>query len=327
MEARTAAGAGPGTSRRTAATWAPAGPAGSIVPPPGRRLGAAAQLEEREDPERQDEQLHGHPGEQRPVLARGARRSSSTVRDTRGIESPNRMSAPTAAASRPSSSAAGVQVDGEHHPGSVRPFERPASARQAQPQEQAERVRPPPRGERLHALRGSSVRRRNPRLWSTASSKAWRVSASAPTPASTASVTAPIWNTTSRIGIAKVLHALIHDAEAACRARSRRGRGRGPVLAHELLGLEQLAGDRTRPPRTDARRGRGRRPTRTRVVSPSVSAAAGGVAVHQQRLGLVESGPGTGSASRTRTDPRGRASRNVPLDDQRRPSPRWDRRS
>ena len=45
-----------------------------------------------------------------------------------------------------------------------------------------------------------SLPRENPRLRSTASSNDCRESTSEPTPASTASATAPTWNTTSRIG-------------------------------------------------------------------------------------------------------------------------------
>ena len=167
----------------------------------GRRLRAAPQLDEREDA--------------RPA-ARSVRRARGTAADDppatapvvpparsvrcRGARAASRMSAPIAAVKRPSAVADGFSCTGNSTPGSDGPFVRPARLASPKPIRRPSGNATSAASVACTPCASNSVRREKPRLCSTDSSNACRVSVSAATPASTASVTAPIWNTTSRIG-------------------------------------------------------------------------------------------------------------------------------
>ena len=113
---------------------------GSIVPPPGVSLGASAQLEVREDPERQDEQLHGHPGEQRPVLARGGPPLLQHGAFHERVGEPEQDRGAGGRRQQTEEFGSGVEVDGELHAGELFAVRAAGELRQDQPQEQTQRV-------------------------------------------------------------------------------------------------------------------------------------------------------------------------------------------
>ena len=121
---------------------------------PRLRRRPGPQLEEREHAERQDEQLHRHPREERTVLpGRGPPFLEDRPRHVRDRES-EEDHATDDGGDEPEQLGGGVQADGEAHPREIGSVRGARERRQTHPQEQAERERDDRSEDRLDALGG-----------------------------------------------------------------------------------------------------------------------------------------------------------------------------
>ena len=128
------------------------------------------------------------------------RRSSRIVRRTCGSESSSSVIAPTNAPIAPRTSANVDSPTGKSTPGSDGPFAFEASVARAMPSNRPSGYATIAVNSAWTPCAASSLPEENPRLRRTASSNDCLDRTSEPTPAKIASVTAPIWNTTRKIG-------------------------------------------------------------------------------------------------------------------------------
>ena len=283
---------------------------GSIVPAARRHLGAAAQLEVSEDPERQDEELHGHPGEQRPVLARGRPPLLQHGAFHERVGEPEQDRGPRGRRQQTEQLGSGVEVDGEHHPGELFAVRAAGELRQHQPQEQTQRVGHHRVGERLQALCGQQRPLREPAAVQHGELEGLAGERQRPHPRQHGQRHRADLDHDEQDRDPKVLHALIHDAEQRVEPGREADRGHARLFAHDILGVEQLAGNRARLVVREIADGEVGVPGELARQPQRRGGLEVGLAVHEQRRGVGGiRRPGTGCVSRTRTDPRGRASR------------------